>query len=40
MSKNEGKNDVFDLQNGCLFSSRVRDDEKLVFHGVRVMKHK
>jgi hypothetical protein len=38
--KIEGKSHVFNLQNGVFFSSMVRDDEKVLFHGVRVMKHK
>jgi hypothetical protein len=38
--KIEGKSHVFDLQNGFFFSSRVRDDDKVLFHGVKVMKHK
>jgi hypothetical protein len=36
----EGKSHVFELQNGFFFSSMDRDDEKVLFHGVRVMKHK
>jgi hypothetical protein len=38
--KIEGKSHVFDLQNGFFFSSMARDDDKVLFHGVRVMKHK
>jgi hypothetical protein len=38
--KIEGKSHVFELQNGFFFFSMARDDEKVLFHGVRVMKHK
>jgi len=37
--KIEGKIHVFDLQNGFFFSSRVRDDEKVLLHGVKVIKY-
>ena len=38
--KIEGKNHVFNLQNGFFFSLMARDDDKVLFHGVGVMKHK
>ena len=36
----EGKSDVFNLQNGFFFSLMARGDDKVLFHGVGVMKHK
>jgi len=38
--KLKGKSHVFDLQNGVFFSLMARDDDKMLFQGVKVMKHK
>jgi len=39
-TKIEGKSHVCDLQNGFLFSSSVGDDDKVLFQGIGMMKHK